>query len=123
MKISYPNLETALKAQKMFQLRQQTLLSIMDGKYKNARKIQKELAKNAIEDFDTYTTLPKVNFTNIPLKLWFSMLWKSIKFRIFKAFTKNSPEEKILNKKIKTYKKTLTKEDINKKTINIKMPF
>ena len=121
-KVTYPNIETALRASKMFELRKKVLLSVMDGKYKTARKFQKEFAKNAVEDFDTFTTLPKLTFTNVPLKVWFALLAKNIKFKIYRAFTKNSPDEKLLAKKFKVYKKSLTKEELKKNQLEVKFP-
>ena len=121
-KVTYKDFDTALRAKKMFELRRDINLHIINGEFKKARSAQKQLAKDAVEDFETYKTLPHINFTNIPFKEWISIAIKSLKFRIFKAFTKNTPEEKLLAEKYSKYAKTLTSDDKNKNTINIVIP-
>lgn len=122
-KISYNSLDAALRAQKMFELKNQSTKSIMEGKFKQARKLNKEFAKLAIEDFETFTTLPTINISNVPIKDFLSIVWTSVKYRIYKAFTKKSPEEKLLIQKYKKYKKETSAEERNKNNININLPF
>lgn len=121
--VTYKTLDAALNAQRMFELKKQFTVSLMDGQYRNARKSQKELAKIAATDFDTYKTVPNFKFSNLSLKDGLAFFWKGIKYSIFRAFTKKTPEEKQVIKQYKAYKKTLTPEEKNKKTININLPY
>ena len=113
MKITYKDLDSALRAKQLFELRQKTMLSIMDGKFREARNAQKEFAKIAVQDFETVKTLPRINFTNVPLKLWLSLAFKSLRFKIFRAFTKDTPEEKLLANEFKNYIKNSQKQELN----------
>ena len=121
-KVSYKDAETAHRAQRMYELNRQHLMSIMDGKYKEAVRVRRNLAKIALEDFETYKTLPILSFKNVPLKIWLSLLSKSIKYRLYKLFTRKTPEEKEFYNLCQEYQKTLTPEDIRKKTIDINIP-
>ena len=120
--VTYKNFNSAVNAAKMFELRKKSTLSVIEGKYRDARLAQKELAEIAINDFDTFKTLPIINFKNVPLNFWVRALCNSIKFRIYKLFTLNTPEEKQLIKMVKQYTKEVTKEDIKKKSIDITVP-
>lgn len=122
MKITYKSIDSAMNAAKMFELRKHASLSIISGKFKQARTAQKELAKAAVEDFETFKTLPNVRITNVPPKVWFPLLVKSLKFKIYNAFTKKTPEEKLLAKEYKNYVKNLTPEMKKQKTIDITIP-
>ena len=121
-KITFNNIDSALNAKKMFELRQHITISILDGKYRAARKSQKELAALAVKDFDAYKSLPKINFKNAPFREVLSLIGKSIKFRLYYAFDKKTPEEKLLTEKYKIYRKNLTPEEERKKTIDITIP-
>jgi len=118
-KINFNNFENAMNAVKIFELRKRTATSVLEGKCKDARIAQKELAKIAVEDFDTYTKMPNIQFTGFPLKLFLPIIFKTMKFKIFRLFTKKIPEEKQLVKMYKEYQKGLTPEDIKQKTLKI----
>ena len=115
-------MDAAVNAAKMFELSKQRNLAIWDGKYREARNIQREFAKIAVKDFETCKTLPNIHFNNAPLSVVLVALGRSIVYRIFKAFTKQTPEEKELAKKYTEYQKQLTPEDKKKNTINITIP-
>lgn len=121
-KIQFNDIESAMRAAKMFELRKQVSISIMEGKCRQARAAQKEFAKIAVSDFDTFTKLPNINITGFPLKMYFPLLLRTIKFNIFRKFSKTTPEEKQLAKQYRNYAKTLTKEDIKNKTLDITIP-
>ena len=118
-KINFNNFENAMNAAKMFELKKHSAISVLEGKCRDARAAQKELAKIAVDDFDTFTKLPNVQFTGFPLKLFFPVLFKTMKFKIFRLFTKKIPEEKQLAKMYKEYQKGLTPKDIEQKTLKI----
>ena len=118
-KVTFNNFENAMNAVKMFELRKQSAISVLEGKCKAARTAQKELAKIAVDDFDTFTKLPNIQFTRFPLKLFFPVMFKTMKFKFFKLFTKKIPEEKQLAKMYKKYQKELTLKDIEQKTLKI----
>ena len=122
-KITYSNLDSALNAQKMFQLRQRAMLSIVGGNFKEARNSQKEFAKIAVSDFETCKTLPNINYTNVPIKMFLGVWFKSLKFRFYKLFTEKSPEEKQLKKLYKTFlKEQKTDPNVGPKKIDIRIP-
>ena len=121
-KVTFNNLDSALRAQKMFELSKQSKLSVLNGNFKNARNMQQELAKLALEDFETYKTLPTISIKNVPLKEFFFIFLQSLKFRIYKLFSPNSKEEKELIKKYSEYSKKLIDQEKQNKTINIVIP-
>lgn len=123
-KIKMPDVDSAIRATQMFELRKQIGISIMDGKFREARKFQKELAKSAVDDFDTYKKLPFIHFTvpGMPITAFFGMIFNNLKFKIFSKFTKKTPEEKQFNNLAKEYYGKLTKEDIKNNTIDITIP-
>ena len=121
-KVSYNNIDSALKASRMFNLQKQHMFAVMSGEYKNAVKVQRELAKEAVQDFETYKSLPILNFKNIPFKDSLQLIAKIIKYRLFRLFTFRTPEEKEFKNLCHEYKKELTPEEIRKKTIDITIP-
>lgn len=121
-KVKYNNIESAMHAVQIFELRKQISLSVMEGKCKKARAAQKTLAKIGVEDFDTFKSVPGIRINNIPLSEFFPMLFKSLKFKIYRAFTKKIPEEKQLAKMYKEYSETLTPEGRAKQMIDINIP-
>lgn len=118
LNIQFNNMDSALRAAKLFELRKQITLSIFDGKFKQARANQKEFAKLAVQDFDTFVKVPTFKFTNIPLKAGISILRPILKFKLFSMFSKKTPEEKELAKMYKDY---VSKDKLKNKveTINI----
>ena len=119
LKITFNNFENAMNAVKMFELRKQSAISVLEGKCKTARTAQKELAKIAVADFDTFKKMPNIQFTGFPLKLLFPIMFKTMKYKMFRMFTKKIPEDKQLAKMYKEYKKSLTPDEINQKTLKI----
>ncbi len=121
-KVSFSNIESAMNAKKMFELRQASTSLILSGEFKKARSIQKEFAKMAVNDFEAYKALPLVRYNNVPFKVWLAMLGKSIKFRLYKMFSPLSNDEKQLNKLSRSYLSNLSDSDKKKKTIDITIP-
>lgn len=121
-RITFKDTDSALKAINMFELRRKSSISILSGKFKQAREAQRELAKIAVDDFETYKSLPGIKFSNVPLKAWLAFLLKSFGFKIFKLFSKKTPEEKQFAERCKSYAKELRPEDKKAKTIDITIP-
>jgi len=124
-KLKFKDIDSAMNAAKMFELRKQVSISILDGKFRDARKYQKELAANAIADYETYKRLPFIKYTmpvRNSLKDVIGMAFNSFKFNIFSKFCKKTPDEKQLYKLNKEYFSKFTKEDIKKNTIDITIP-
>ena len=123
-KATFKDTASAIRAAKIFELRKQAMMSVMDGRFKDARNYQKEIAKDAVTDFEAYKKQPFIHFSvpGMPLKEFFSMAFNSFKFKIYNKFTKKTPEEKQLNKLSKEYFKNLSKEDIKKNTIDVTIP-
>ena len=117
-KITCNSMESAINATIMFNLRQQTMQSVVSGNFKLARSQQKEFAKVALDDFETYKKLPNIFFDNMPFWPSLFVFFKTLKYRIYYAFSKKTPEEKELTKKAKEYLKTLTPAEKKARTIN-----
>ena len=87
------------------------------------QELEKEFAKIAVSDFETCKTLPNINYTNVPIKMFLGVWFKSLKFRFYKLFTKKSPEEKQLKKLYKTFlKEQKTDPNVGPKKIDIRIP-
>lgn len=121
-KVSYKTIDEEIRAQKMFSLRQKAILSISEGKYREARQAQKDFAKIAVEDFEIYKTLPNIHVHNVPLREGWEIFKKLVKFKIYRLFTRKTPEEKQLKRQYKEYSKQLTQDDKKNKTIDITIP-
>ena len=123
-KIQFKDMDSAIRAAKMFELRRQISLSSLEGNLREARKYQKQLAHEAVNDFETYTKLPILRITdpNMSAKSVLSMLFSSIKSNIFFKFSKKTPEEKQFYKMCKEYFGKLTPEEIKEKTIDYTIP-
>ena len=119
-KITFDNADSAINAMKFFNLRQQTLISVLSGNFKLARSQQKEFAKAALDDFETYKKLPnKITYDNLPFLPSLFVFFKTLKYSIFYAFSKKTPEEKEFTQKAKEYLKTLTPAEKKAKTIKV----
>ncbi len=120
--VTLKTIDSAINATKLFELKMQSALSIMDGKYRAARASQKAFAKLAVDDFDSFKALPNIKITGIPLKEGIKIFFKNLGFKIFKLFTRRTPEEKQLATKYKAYRRELTPEDIKNHTIDFNLP-
>lgn len=111
-----------LRANNMFDKSKNLFLSIVLGNFKDARGYEKDLAKLAVSDFDTYKELPKVNFSNVPFAVAAKTMYNGFRYNIYKLFSKKTPEEKEFAKKRTDYLKTLKIENKQIKTVNINIP-
>lgn len=123
-KRSYTTIDAVTRAAKIFELRKQMDLSVLDGKLREARNCQKEIAKVALEDFETYKTVPFMHYIlpRMGLKEILKLMFNSFEFKIYSKFVKRTPEEKQFTKLSRDYYKTLTPEDIKKNTIDYEIP-
>ena len=118
--VTYKTVEEAIRAMKMFALQQYSTVSVIQGKFRAARASQREFAKLATEDFDTFKTMPIIKVQHVVgFKEWLGLAWKFLTFKIFKAFTKKTPEEKQLKKLAQQYFKEIPPEELKKRTINV----
>ena len=107
--VTYKNFDSAMRAARMFELRKLVSLSILEGNFRNARVAQRELAKTAVDNVDILKTLPTISITNIPLIEWLRIGFRSLEYRIYKFFTRTTPEEKLFAKQLKAFQKSLHK--------------
>ena len=111
--VKYKDLNSAVNAARMFEIRKQVSLSVLSGNFSQARTEQKEFAKIAVDNFDTLKTLPKITITNIPLKDWLVFAFRSLEFRVYRTFSKKTPEEKLFAKQYKSYIQALKQKKLN----------
>ena len=122
-KMTFNNIDSAINTTKLFELRKQSVSSVMLGKYRDARAAQKEFAKIAVEDFDACKAMPIINVLNIPFRFAIPILFRNIGFRIFNLFSRKTPEEKQLRTMYKAYRKEASPEEIQKRTVTLKFPY
>ncbi len=123
-KMTFRDVDTALGAAKMFELRKQSMVSSLDGKFRETRKYQKELAKEAVKNFEVYKQLPimQFNFITMPAKVFFKFVLNIFKIKFLNMFVRKTPEEKQFKKLTKEYFGKLTKEEIQDKVVDITIP-
>ena len=110
------------KTNEMFEYSRQSFLNVMTGNFKEARRNRQELAKLAIEDFEAYKSIPKINFTNAPISIMRLAFINGLKYRVYNAFTSKTNEEKTFTKMCKEYMKELKAGKKQIKTVNIPFP-
>ena len=111
-----------MKVTEMFENSKNALVNVFLGKFKDARKCEKELAKTAVEDFDAYKSIPNVSVTNVPWFIFRKLIINIFKYRVYKAFSKKIPEEKRFMELKKEYLDELKKENKEIKTVKIELP-
>ena len=91
-------------AKKMYNLKLEYTSNILYGHIKSAKKVHKEFAKFAVNDFETFKQIPS------PVKGKFSIFSKMgfniLRYLVYDLFSKDSIEEKQLKKMIEQSKKT-----------------
>lgn len=95
------------------------LANIAFGKFKEARAVEKTLAKLGVENFAEYKEIPKVSVKNVPWDVWKASLVNGIKYRIYRAFSKKTPEEKSFLRMKKEYFQELKSQKKQLKTVQI----
>ena len=98
------------------------LSNIIFGKFKEARAAEKSLAEICIKNFEDYKLIPRIIYRNIPRFLQKMVLINSIKYRIYKAFTKKTPEEKQFMKMKKEYLEELKSQNKKLEVVYIDFP-
>ena len=111
-----------VKAQNMLDAGTNAFKSIIFGNFKLAREFEKEQAKLAVKDFDVFKQIPRISLTNLPKEVITKTLINSYKYRIYKAFSKKTPEEKEFLKLKKEFIKELKAEHKEIKTVTLELP-
>lgn len=89
-------------AKKMYNLKLKTAVSVLNGRCRDARVAQKEFAKLAVDNFATAINLPSPVEGSFDLFSDYGL--NIIKFKLFKLFTRKTPEEKKLEQMVDDYK-------------------
>lgn len=89
-------------AKRLYDLKRTSTFAILNGKCRKARTAQKEFAKLAINNFSTAVNLPKPFDGSFSLFSDYGL--NTLKFMIFKLFTKKTPEEKKLKEMMDEYR-------------------
>ncbi len=111
-----------VKAQSMLDAGTNAFKCIAFGKFKLAREFEKEQAELAVKDFEVYKQIPRISITNLPKEVITKTLLNGFKYRIYKAFSKKTPEEKEFLKLKKGFLKELKAEHKEIKTVTIEFP-
>ncbi len=82
------------KINEMFNYQKMSMMYIVAGKFKEARESEKQLAKLAVKDFDNYKTIPNIKITDAPFELGVLFAKQSLKYRVYRAFSPKTQEEK-----------------------------
>ena len=96
-----------LKANEILEYVKARIMYVMCGKFKEAREFEKEIAKLAIKDFDIYKAVTNFKLTDLPPETGKILFFNSLKYRLYRAFTSKTPEEKELIKMNKKYYKDM----------------
>lgn len=93
-------------AKKMYDLKLQKSIAILNGRCKEARMTSKEFAKLAVDDFYTAIKVPQPVTGSFP---WYSSFGlNAIKYMIYNLFCKKTPQEKQFNKLVDDYRSSLS---------------
>lgn len=117
-----PAYKKLVKANEILNYTKLGMLNILSGNFKEAREAHKQLAKIAVEDFETYKQATNFKITNLPPEAGKPLLINSLKYRLYYAFSPKTPEEKQLEKMNKEYMKKLKENKIERKPQIIKFP-
>lgn len=108
-----------VRATEILNYKKYQMLNVISGNFKEARETHKEIAKLAVKDFDTYKQVTNVRITNVPPDAGKILLVNSLKYRIYYAFSKKTPEEKLMVKMNKEYIKKMKAQKIKIKPVEI----
>ena len=114
--------KTLVKVNYIFDNKKRLFIDILSGNFKEARKLEKTIAKDMVENFEIMKTMPKINFLNVPPAMFKTVIVNSLKYKFYKMFSTETPEEKLLKKMQKKYLKEIKKENKQIKTVNIELP-
>lgn len=114
-----PLYQKMLRINEMFDYSKSVLLNIFTGKYNQARFAEKELANLGVKNFEDYKDIPKINIKNLPWPVFKQFAINSIKYRVYRAFSPKTSEEKTFAKMRKEYLKGLKAENKEIKTVEL----
>ncbi|MCR5265544.1 MAG: hypothetical protein K6E29_02995 [Cyanobacteria bacterium RUI128] len=92
-----------VKANEILNYYKLRMLHVISGNFKEAREAHKQMAKLAVEDFDTYKQVTNFKIANLPPEVNKILLVNSLKYKAYCAFSKKTPEEKQLEQMNKEY--------------------
>ena len=110
------------KVNEMFNYEKYVMMNVVTGNFKAARNAEKQLAKIGTEDFDTYKSIPKMKISGVPFQVGMLVFKNSLKYRLYKLFSKKTPEEKTFLAMKKAYLKELKEQKQEIKTVEIDFP-
>lgn len=101
-----------VKGEKILDVIKLRLQCVFEGKFKEAMKHQKELAKMAVQDFKIYKGVTNFVLTDFPPEVNKILFKNTFKYKFYDLFTSKSKEEKQLRKMNKEYYKDLKAKNI-----------
>lgn len=96
-----------VKADEIFEYVKASMINVLLGKFNYAREFDKELAKRAVKDFDIYKAVTNFKIINLPEEANKILFKNTIKYKLYRAFTSKTTEEKELYKMNKKYLKDM----------------
>ena len=121
-KKKYEAYQKLQKVNEMFNYEKYVMMNVVTGNFKAARNAEKQLAKIGTEDFDTYKSIPKMKISGVPFQVGMLVFKNSLKYRLYKLFSKKTPEEKTFLAMKKAYLKELKEQKQEIKTVEIDFP-
>lgn len=117
-----PIYKKMVKVNEMFNYQKMTMLNIVSGNFKEARESEKQLAKLAVQDFDTFKEIPHIKFTDVPFDMGKQIIKQGVKYRLYRAFSPKTNDEKQFLKMKKDYYNELKAKNEKPKVSEIKLP-
>ncbi len=111
--------QKTVRANEMLQNSYNAFTNIVLGNFKKARDFDKKLAALAVKDFENYKSIPRINYVNVPLYVQSMVMKNTLKYRLYKLFSAETPEEKLFSKMRKEYRAELKRDNKEIKTINV----
>lgn len=121
-KKKYEAYQKLQKVNEIFNYEKYVMMNVVTGNFKAARNAEKQLAKIGTEDFDTYKSIPKMKISGVPFQVGMLVFKNSLKYRLYKLFSKKTPEEKTFLAMKKAYLKELKEQKQEIKTVEIDFP-
>ncbi len=115
---SNPNFlyKMSVNPEKIFEYKKAIISNILGMDFKKAREAEKTLAKIGIENFEAFKSVPIISFkkaSSIEKQMFFVA---RMHYKIYRAFTKKTPEEKRFAQMQKEYLKALKSQNKEIKT-------
>ena len=111
--------QKTVRTNEMLQNSYNAFTNIIVGNFKKARDFDKKLAALAVKDFENYKSIPRINYINVPMSVQGIALKNVLKYKLYKMFSAETPEEKLFSKMRKEYRAELKRDKKEIKTINV----